>query len=100
MCLLKPFKLSFQEIESLHITNNRALPGRMRRLEVGCRNGTAQTMICDHLIHPIEAPKMVFIELARVGRAQGAEDVRGWARPARLQGTPPLMIPLASHLRE
>jgi hypothetical protein len=74
MCLLKPFKLSFQEIEPLHITHNRGLPGRMRGLEVGCRMSATQAMTCDHLIHPIEAPKMVFVELARVRRAQGAED--------------------------
>src|SRR5437868_6631554 len=77
MCVVKPLKLSFQKVEAFHITHNRGLPGRMRSLEVGCRKGATQAMTCDHFIHPIEATKMVFVELARVRRAHGAEDPGG-----------------------
>jgi hypothetical protein len=72
-------------------------------LEIGCRKRATQAMVGDHLIHPIEAPKMVLVELAGLRRAQRAEDpyfCRGWDRPARLQGTrPPTILP-ACRLRE
>ncbi len=43
-------------------------------LEIGRRKRATQAMAGDHLIHPIEAPKMVGVELARLRRAQRAED--------------------------
>jgi hypothetical protein len=38
-------------------------------LEIGGRKRPTQAMVGDHLIHPIEAPKMVLVKLARLGRA-------------------------------
>ena len=43
-------------------------------LEIGCRKRAAQAVVGDHSVHPIEAAKMVFVELAGLWGAQRAED--------------------------
>ena len=74
MRLLEPLELSLEEVEPLHVTHDRGLPRCMCGLEIGCRKRAAEAVISNHLIHPIEAPKMVLVELARLWRAQRAED--------------------------
>ena len=74
MRLLKPLELSLEEVEPFHVTHDGGLPRCMCGLEIGSRKRATQAMVGDHLIHPIEAPKMVLVELARLRRAQRAED--------------------------
>jgi hypothetical protein len=74
MRLFEPLELSLQEVEPFHVSHDGRLPGCMCGLEIGCRKRAAQAMVGDHLIHPIEAPKMVLVELAGLWGAQRAED--------------------------
>src|SRR6266481_9221280 len=74
MRLLEPLELSLEEVEPFHVAHDRRLPRCMCGLEIGCRKRATQAMVGDHLVHPIEASKMVFVELSRLRRAQRAED--------------------------
>jgi hypothetical protein len=70
MRLLEPLELSLQEIESFHVTHDRGLSRCMRGLQISGRKRAAQAMVGDHLIRPVEAPKMIIVELARLRRTQ------------------------------
>src|SRR5260370_169722 len=74
MRLLEPLEFSLQEIEPFYVSYDGGLPRCMCGLEIGCRKRATQAMVGDHLIHPIEAPKMVLVELARLRSAQRDEN--------------------------
>jgi hypothetical protein len=67
--LFQPFELPLEEIEPLDVHDDGWLPHRMRRLEIGSREGAAQPMVRHYLVRPGEALEMMAIELARLGRA-------------------------------
>ncbi len=69
MRLLEPLELSLEEVEPFHVTHDRGLPRCMCGLEIGCRKRATEAMVGDHFIHPIEALKMVLVELPRLRRA-------------------------------
>jgi hypothetical protein len=69
MCLLEPLELSLEKVEPFHVTHDRGLPCSVCGLEIGCRKRAAEAMVGDHFIHPIEALKMVLVELPRLRRA-------------------------------
>ena len=43
-------------------------------LKIGCRKRATEAMVGDHFVHPIEALKMVLVELPRLRRAYHTED--------------------------
>src|SRR6202043_3507893 len=74
MRLLETIELSLEEGEPLDITHDRGLPRCVCGFESGGRKRATQAMVGYHLIHPIEAPKMVLVELSGLRRAQRGED--------------------------
>jgi hypothetical protein len=65
---LEAFELHLQEVESFDIHHDRG-PGLVRRVQIGGRECSAQSMVRHHLIHPGKALEMVFVELSRLRRA-------------------------------
>jgi hypothetical protein len=52
MCLLQPFQLPVEEIETLHIGDDRRLSRLVRRFEIGGIQCAAHAMTGDQLVHP------------------------------------------------
>ena len=77
MRLLEPLELALKEVEPFNVTHDRGLPRCMRGLQIGRRKRAAKAVVGDHLIRPVEAPKMVLVEQSRLRRAQSAEDPGG-----------------------
>ena len=73
MRLLEPLQLLLEEVEPLYVTHDGRLPCFMCGFEIGRRKCATQAMIGDHLIHPVEASKMVLVQLTRFRHAQRAE---------------------------
>jgi hypothetical protein len=52
MCLLQPFQLPVEEIETLHIGDDRRLSCLVRRFEISGIQRAAHAMTGDQLVHP------------------------------------------------
>ena len=76
MRLFEPLQLSLKEIEPFYIAHDGGLPRRMRGLQIGRRKRTLQPVTSDHLIDPVEASEVIFVELGELRRAQRAQDAR------------------------
>jgi hypothetical protein len=67
---LQSLKLSFQEVKPFYIHHNRWLTGGMRRSYIVSSKHAAETMVRHHGVHPVQAIKMVPIQLTRFRRTQ------------------------------
>ena len=65
MRFLQAFQLSVEEVEPLHISDNRRFPRHVRRFEIGGIQRAAHAMIGNQLIPPGEAVEVVPVKLAQ-----------------------------------
>jgi hypothetical protein len=73
MRFLQPFQLPVEEVESLHISDDRRLPRFVRRFEIGAVQRTAHAMISDQFVYPGEAVEVVTVKLGRCRRSHHSE---------------------------
>src|SRR6266403_5865857 len=73
MRLFEPLELALEEVEPLDVADDRGLARFVRSLEIGGVERATQAVVRDQLVHPIETPEVVLVELARLGRAQRGE---------------------------
>ena len=76
---LQPFKLHFEEVEPLHIGDDRRLARLARRFEIGGAQRTARAVTGDQIVHPGEAVDVVAVELAWFRRADRGQRAFGSA---------------------
>jgi hypothetical protein len=73
MCFLQPFQLPVEEIEPLHIGDDRRLSRLVRRFEIGGIQSAAHAMIGDQFVQPGEAFEVVTVKLVRCRRSHHGE---------------------------
>jgi hypothetical protein len=73
MCFLQPLQLPVEEIEPLHIGDDRRLSRLVRRFEIGGIQRAAHAMIDDQFVHPGEAVEVVTVKLVRCRRSHHGE---------------------------
>ena len=77
MCFLQPLQLPVEEIEPLHIGDDRRLSRLVRRFEIGGIQRAAHAMIDDQFVHPGEAVEVVTVKLVRCRRSNFGETALG-----------------------
>ena len=70
---LEALELLLEEIEAFDVLHDGRLAGGMSRGEIGGVERAREPVLRHHLVDPVEAAEMVFVELAAPGLARDAE---------------------------